>query len=174
MFAGRFGWAPTGYAVPVSPLLDVELAAEPSSAVRSRRAMTEWLESLCGLTALCDVRQDLVLAVNEAISNSAEHAYSGGPGTIRLRARIRSLDGGAPGVGPCARLEVWIEITDHGRWREPPEDPGFRGRGLMMAEASVDRLIIDRTASGTVVTLRRTLGCPIRHTVSACPLVSRP
>ncbi len=151
----------------MSTVLDVEFAAEPASAARSRRAITEWLSSVCGLTAICDVGQDLVLAVNEAISNSAEHAYGGGPGTIRLQARVRSIPGSEPLPDPCAHLEVWIEIHDYGRWREPPADPGFRGRGLMMAEASVDRLGIERTPSGTTVTMRRVLGCPVKQTVSA-------
>lgn len=162
----RFARAPTGYAVAVSPVLDVQFAAEPASAAQSRRAMTEWLTSLCGLTALCDVGQDLVLAVNEAISNSVEHAYGGGPGTVRLRARVRTGRTPEPDLGPCARLEVWIEITDHGTWREPPSDPGFRGRGLMMAEASVDRMGIERSATGTTVTLLRSLGCPAKQTAS--------
>lgn len=151
----------------MSTVLDVEFAAEPSSAAMSRRAITHWLESLCGVATICDVGQDLVLAVNEAISNSVEHAYNGVPGTVRLQARVRAVDGMTPGAGPCARLEVLIEISDEGHWREPPEDPGFRGRGLMMAEASVDRLVIDRTDTGTTVTMRRALGCPPREAVPA-------
>ena len=162
----RIADAPTGYPPAVSTLLDVELAAEPASAARSRRAITEWLESLCGLASLCDVGQDLVLAVNEAISNSCEHAYRGEPGTVRLRARVRAVGEPAPGLGPCAHCEVWVEVSDHGRWREPPDDPGFRGRGLMMAEASVDGMGIERSANGTTVTMRRALGCPAKQTVS--------
>lgn len=150
----------------MSLVLDVEFAAEPASAARSRRAMTHWLESLCGLAALCDVGQDIVLAVNEAISNSVEHAYGGGPGTVRLRARARTGPVPESDRGPCARLEVSVEIIDHGRWREPPSDPGFRGRGLYMAEASVDEMGIERSANGTTVTLRRALGCPSTESVS--------
>lgn len=164
---GRIANAPTGYAGTVSAVLDVEFAAEPASAARARRAMTGWLTSLCGLAALCDVGQDLVLAVNEAISNSVEHAYGGGPGVVRLRARARTVRPPKADPGRCARLEVWVEITDHGAWREPPSDPGFRGRGLMMAEASVDRMGIERTARGTTVTLRRSLDCPVEQTVPA-------
>ena len=144
----------------MSAELDVEFAAEPAAAARSRRVMRHWLGSLCGLAAVCDVGEDLVLAVNEAISNSVEHAYGGGPGTVRLRARLRPCDGMAPGHGPCDRVEARVEINDHGRWREPPDDPGFRGRGLMMAEASVDHMGIECSATGTTVTLRRTLDCP--------------
>ncbi|WP_165922468.1 ATP-binding protein [Pseudonocardia endophytica] len=151
----------------MSPVLDVELAAEPASAARSRRALSSWLASLCGLTALCDVGQDLVLAVNEAISNSVEHAYGGGPGTVRLRARVRTVVDAGSGTRGCGRLEVSVEIIDHGCWREPPSDPGFRGRGLMMAEASVDHMGIERTSAGTTVTMHRSLGCPSRQTVSA-------
>ncbi len=58
---------------------------------------------------------DIVLVVNEAWSNCAEHAYRGrAPGTMRLEA---SRDGG----------HVHIRVADSGSWKTPPVDPGTRG-----------------------------------------------
>ncbi|MET0187780.1 MAG: ATP-binding protein [Pseudonocardia sediminis] len=147
----------------MAPALNVELAAEPCSAARSRRVTTEWLSSVCGFADTCDIGQDIVLAVNEAVSNGIEHAYPDENGVVTVCGRIQQT---APerrpdGAGPCGAFEVCIEVSDNGRWRPPAADPGHRGRGLMMAEAAVDHLALDKGESGTVVTLRRRLGCPM-------------
>lgn len=144
------------------PALNVELTAEPRSAARSRRATTDWLASVCGLSAYCDVGQDIVLAVNEAVSNGIEHAYPDDTGVVTVCGRIQEADPGrrVDGAGACGEFEVCIQVSDHGCWQTPATDPGHRGRGLMMAEAAVDLLTIDTTHGGTVVTLHRRLGCP--------------
>lgn len=143
------------------PALHVELPAEPASAARSRRATREWLASLCGVNTLCDTGEDIVLAVNEAVSNGIEHAYPGGAGTVTLDGRVRETGRRAPDeAGYGAELEICIEVADHGSWRAPSGDPGYRGRGLQMAEAVVDELDVDHGPDGTVVRLHRSLGCP--------------
>lgn len=141
----------------MSAELHVELPAEPGAAARSRRATGRWLASLCGLEAPCDAAADLVLAVNEAVSNCIEHAYrDGAPGTVILRAH--TTHSGGPG---CAGFRVTVQISDHGGWRAPPTDPGHRGRGLAMMRACAEDVVVDRGPSGTTVTLHRTLGrCP--------------
>lgn len=144
----------------MAPALNVELAAEPRSAARSRRATTDWLASVCWFAMCCDVGQDIVLAVNEAVSNGIEHAYPDEQGVVTVHGWVREAGPGAPGAGPCGDLEVCIEVSDRGHWRTPPEDPGARGRGLMMVEAMVDRIAVDKGSGGTVVTLHRRLGCP--------------
>ena len=149
----------------MTPVLNVELAAEPASAARSRRATSEWLMSLCGLVALCDAGEDIVLAVNEAVSNGIEHAYPGGGGIVTVYGEVRMTGPREPYQPGCADLEIRIEVTDHGSWRVPSPDPGYRGRGLLMAEAAVDRIAVAPGPHGTVVTLQRTLGCSSRlHT----------
>lgn len=133
----------------MSPILHVELAAQPDAAVRSRRVTGRWLTSLCGGERPCATAQDLVLAVNEAVSNSAEHAYDGDPSGVVV------LHGTAEGSS------VRLQVSDHGRWRDPPADPGFRGRGLNMIEAMTEEARVDHGPDGTTVSFCGTLGrCP--------------
>jgi len=134
--------------------LVLELTAEPRAASRARREVGQWLASLCGADQACDTASDLVLAVNEAVSNSIEHAYGGEPegtrGIVTLRAEIER-------PGPRVR----VEVSDHGRWRDPPEDSGFRGRGLLMITACAEDVSVRPGPDGTTVTLHGTLGrCP--------------
>lgn len=138
----------------MAPELYVELPAVPGAAGRSRRETVRWLEALCGADRPCDAVADLVLAVNEAVSNSIEHAYRGDPsGTVVLR--------GAAAPGPdrpgCAALRVTVEVSDRGSWRPPPRDPGFRGRGLSMIRACAEDVVVDARPSGTTVTMRGTV-----------------
>ncbi|MBP2370628.1 ATP-binding protein [Pseudonocardia parietis] len=130
----------------MSSILHVELAAEPAAAGRSRRVTGRWLTSLCGAEQPCATAQDLVLAVNEAVSNSAEHAYRGDPSGVVV------LHGTADGP------RVELEVSDHGRWRDPPADNGFRGRGLDMIEAVAEDVRVERGPRGTTVTFCGTLG----------------
>jgi anti-anti-sigma regulatory factor len=70
-----------------------------------------------GLTL--DTTEDLQLALGEALANAVEHAYTGG-GAGECEYRVaRAADG-----------SLDVEVTDTGRWRPPPADRGFRGRGL--------------------------------------------
>lgn len=82
---------------------------------------------------------DLILVVNEACSNSVEHAYRGGdPGRMRVEAEMHDT-------------EVHVRVTDFGSWKPPPVDPGTRGRGLLLMRAVSDRVDLDGTPAGTTV-----------------------
>ncbi|GAA4969265.1 hypothetical protein GCM10025792_10530 [Pseudonocardia tropica] len=96
--------------------------------------------------------EDLVLAVNEAVSNSIEHAYgaagSDGAATVLLR-------------GEAEGLRVRMEVSDRGRWRDPPTDPGHRGRGIGMIEAVAEDVRVEPGPDGTTVSFRGRIGrCP--------------
>jgi serine/threonine-protein kinase RsbW len=67
-----------------------------------------------------------VLAVNEAVSNSVEHAYRPATpdGTVELTFWTES---GA----------VCIEVVDHGEWRIPSDQPTGRGRQITFMVAAV-------------------------------------
>jgi anti-sigma regulatory factor (Ser/Thr protein kinase) len=83
------------------------------------------------------------MAVSEACANAIEHAYSPGPNEFHLHG---SGDDGS----------VTLIVRDTGRWREPR---GYdRGRGLGIMDAAMDKVDIDRSATGTVITMRRRLG----------------
>ncbi|HEX2286730.1 MAG TPA: SpoIIE family protein phosphatase [Mycobacterium sp.] len=82
---------------------------------------------------------DIVLVVNEACSNCAEHAYRGrDPGKMRIEADV--LDGG-----------VRVRVADSGSWKTPPADPGTRGRGLQLIRAVSEHVELDGTPAGTTV-----------------------
>lgn len=136
----------------MSPTLRVELPVEPGSAGRSRRETRRWLASLCGTDEQCPTVQDLVLAVNEAVSNCIEHAYGatglGGDATVLLR-------------GDAEGYRVRMEVSDRGRWRDPPTDPGHRGRGIGMIEAVAEDVRVVPGPDGTTVSFQGRIGrCP--------------
>jgi len=118
-------------------LIENEAIATRLTDVRHRLA--EWLRSENvpdSLTA------DIVLVVNEACSNSVEHAYRGRePGTMRIEASIDER-------------QVTVQVADSGSWKTPPADPGTRGRGLLLMRALSDLVELDGTAAGTTVGMR--------------------
>jgi anti-sigma regulatory factor (Ser/Thr protein kinase) len=130
------------YRHPGSALL-IEIEAIPVRLTDMRRRLTNWLSSAGvpeGLAA------DIVLVVNEALSNCAEHAYRGRtPGTMRLEAE---LDDG----------HIQIKVADSGSWKTPPADPGTRGRGILLMRALSEHVDVDGTAEGTTVGMRFAVG----------------
>ena len=88
-----------------------------------------------------DIAEDLILAVDEAVTNVVEHAYLDKVGAVRLH--LTHL-----GCG-----ELTVTIDDDGTWRPPPGDPGFRGRGLQLIETLADHALVTHTARGTTVTM---------------------
>ena len=123
--------------------LAIENEAIPVRLTDLRHHLAEWLRSVGvpeSLTA------DIVLVVNEALSNSAEHAYRGRtPGTMRLEAAL--VDG-----------HIKITVADSGSWKTPPADPGTRGRGILLMRALSEHVDVDGTADGTTVVLRFAFG----------------
>jgi len=123
--------------------LAIENEAIPVRLTDLRHHLAEWLHSVGvpeSLTA------DIVLVVNEALSNSAEHAYRGRtPGTMRLEAAL--VDG-----------HIEITVADSGSWKTPPADPGTRGRGILLMRALSEQVDVDGTANGTTVVLRFAFG----------------
>ena len=98
-------------------------------------------------------REDLVLAVSEAVTNVVDHAYRNveTPGCIEVDIELtheRDDDGGP---------ERWVTIavTDYGIWRSERASNGFRGRGLQMIRACTDWRHVERRAVGTRVTMAR-------------------
>ncbi|WP_432837293.1 ATP-binding protein [Dactylosporangium sp. CA-092794] len=88
--------------------------------------------------------EDFVLAVNEIVTNAVRHAGGGG----RLRLWLAS------GVVLC-------EVTDKGAGIPPerldgealPPSYAISGRGLWLARHLVDKVSVDSSDAGTVVTL---------------------
>lgn len=119
-------------------------AADAHAVARLREEFTEWL---CNHFQLDDIRSsDIVLVVNEALSNAAEFAYRNRdtPESITLQASYQ----GATGL-------LVVTVSDHGEWRpsEPSNQKSSRGRGIPLMRALADRLDIDKTPHGTQVHL---------------------
>jgi PAS domain S-box-containing protein len=130
------------YRHPGSTLV-IENDAIPTRLSDVRHQLAAWLRS-AGVPE--SVAADIVLVVNEACSNSVEHAYRGrAPGTMRIEA---TRDG----------RHIHVQVTDSGSWKTPPADPGTRGRGLLLMRALSDGVELDGTAEGTTVGVRFAFG----------------
>ncbi len=118
--------------------------ADAACAAQLRQEFSVWLKRYFALdpTKVSDV----VLAVNEALANAAEFAYSTvkQPGAMHLLADYDTL---------AAILTV--TVTDEGAWliAQGEKKKISRGRGIPLMQALSDRATIDSTPAGTRVRL---------------------
>ncbi|PRC47017.1 anti-sigma regulatory factor, partial [Mycobacterium sp. ITM-2017-0098] len=111
---------------------------------RVRQDFSEWLKNFF---AIDEVRSsDVVLAINEALANSAEFAYllAERPGTIDIQA-----------VYHANTQTLTACISDRGQWRKRQTEPAprTRGRGIPLMETLSDDAKIEPSSSGTTVRL---------------------
>ncbi|HWM01235.1 MAG TPA: ATP-binding protein [Actinophytocola sp.] len=105
-----------------------------------RHALAEWAEEV-GLAAAD--REALTLASYEAMANTVEHAYADElEGVLDLRA-----------VRDPAQGRVVVTVTDYGRWKPVPADPGTRGRGLPLIRGLTPAAAITPSPQGTTVSM---------------------
>jgi serine/threonine-protein kinase RsbW len=129
--------------------LEVRLVAVPASASIVRERLREWLAARGWPEPALD---DVVLAANEAVSNSIEHGYVGRePGDVLVTARVEE--------GPDGRA-VRLVVRDNGSWR-PERAAGYRGRGLPVMRGCTAELDVRGGAGGTVVEMLSTAVAPI-------------
>lgn len=121
----------------------VTLPAEAVSIGVVRRRLREWMD---GWDWPDEPVDEVVMAVNEAVANVVDHAYRDEVerGSVHVYAWI-TTDG--------AGRRVVVSITDRGRWRPAPHDPGHRGRGLLMMSSCMASLHIEHSSGGTAVTM---------------------
>lgn len=119
--------------------LHLDLPADAESLAVVRERVASWLMSL---GAPADQVGDIVLVVNEACSNSIEHAYiGGGARTIRISADIESQF-------------ICIAIEDFGKWKtDTSKTDASRGRGLALMRAMSARVGLHTSTGGTRVSL---------------------
>jgi anti-anti-sigma factor len=130
----------------VEPLV-LAVPADPQKLTEVRRQLGKWLGELRLM------EDDLVaveLSVIEAVTNSIEHAYNSQAGTVHVEA---SLDE----VG-CLQ----VVVSDTGIWKTPDDEPGFRGRGMLMMRESMDTMRLATTSKGTVVEMSKVVRRPVR------------
>ncbi|WP_006247190.1 ATP-binding protein [Mycolicibacterium tusciae] len=146
---------PTGY--PLDIMIDSNFSASAADAdfartetadalsvARLRRELSEWLHA--HLTLDRERLDDVLLVVNEALTNSAEYAYRGeAHGTMTLDVHYDGADG-----------TLLLNVSDRGRWRhvDPAAQPNTRGRGLPLMRALSDWMSISWTSDGTCVQMR--------------------
>lgn len=129
----------------VPPPLDLVLSADWVTPSVARDKVRTWLRANGWTQPHID---DMVLAINEAVSNSIEHGYGvdaddmAGIGTVELRGEITDH-------------HITFTVRDHGKWRPPVEDPkSTRGQGIRLMRACVERVTVEGTDDGTTVVLR--------------------
>jgi anti-sigma regulatory factor (Ser/Thr protein kinase) len=88
-------------------------------------------------------QEDVVLATYEAIANAVEHGYRPTVPTGSVTVTVTVHD-----------THIDTVVADHGRWRTPPVDPGYRGRGFALIDALAERWSINHDTTGTTVTIR--------------------
>ena len=117
--------------------LEFAVEARARSLLMIRRAVSRWLEDLEVSDAIA---KEIVMAVHEACANVVEHAYGPAGGTITITAKHE---------GDL----VEVVIRDSGTWRGASR--GDRGNGLLLMRGLMDTVLVDTSAAGTVVQLRR-------------------
>jgi serine/threonine-protein kinase RsbW len=121
-----------------------DASADPPTIARIRDEFARWLRDGAELD---EVRNcDIVLAVNEALANTAEFAYlEGGDGTVDVEA-----------AHDLIRHTLSVTVSDRGHWREtnPLNRQRRRGRGIPLMRTLADSVTIDTSGLGTRVCLR--------------------
>ncbi|MDT7641054.1 MAG: hypothetical protein QOC83_5342 [Pseudonocardiales bacterium] len=106
-----------------------------------RRHFRGWLAALGWPPADTD---DLLLAVSEAVSNAADHAYPPHRlGDVVVEAEC------VPGANGSRR--VVVTVLDEGAWRPPPAWHENRRRGVPLMRACTESVDIWGSPSGTRV-----------------------
>ena len=125
-----------------APQLDVTVPATTQNATALRRTFSRWVHSLIAANAA----EELTLAVYEALTNAAEHAFTAHrtPGSIWLHAIV-------------ANGQITVTVTDNGSWRNPTKSGGYRGRGLPLIHQLTTEAQVAPSPYGTTVRLRRQL-----------------
>ncbi|WP_435405713.1 anti-sigma regulatory factor [Mycolicibacterium parafortuitum] len=129
---------------PTSEQLTVRGMATAASAAQLRDEFGAWLRAR-GVSA--PQTNEILLAVNEALANCVDHAYTGhsAVGTMAVRADYE------PAAGCLS-----ICVTDHGTWRQPGHQSAEdrrRGRGVALMHAMADHCTINGRHDGTTVCL---------------------
>jgi anti-sigma regulatory factor (Ser/Thr protein kinase) len=126
----------TGAAAPGA--VSMVLMADPVSLSVVRQRFRTWLAALCWPV---DEVDDIILAVNEAVSNAVEHAdVPGFSSEVRVAGReFTEGDGGR---------RVVVGVSDNRRWCPHQTQ---RGLGLLMIHTCMDRVQFDRTRDVTTL-----------------------
>jgi anti-sigma regulatory factor (Ser/Thr protein kinase) len=113
---------------------------DASAGRRLRADLTRWLHA-AGVNGTTGY--EIVSAVSEAYANAVEHPVDRASRQVAIEGEFRGH-------------EVVFRVSDQGRWDET-RDPSRGHYGYRLMEAQMDSVEVERSRSGTVVTLRRTV-----------------
>jgi PAS domain S-box-containing protein len=131
-------------ALPTAPQpLHLELPSDPTRLGQMRRDLGRWLREA---GADSDAVEVIQMACHEACSNSMEHGYSFGAGSVLVDAELE--DG-----------RVVLTVRDKGHWIDRPDGPlRYRGNGLPLMHALMDSVeLTHENGDGTAVRMARSL-----------------
>ena len=145
---------------PVVAGFDLTLEADWISPSIARDRVRAWLRSHRWSPSHTE---DLVLAVNEAISNSIEHGYGLIP-ELDLADETQLVEVSARMVlSESGSRHAEFTIRDRGCWQAPSNGTSTRGHGVRIMRACVEDLSIDHGPDGTTVVLHsRPMPPPLR------------
>lgn len=131
------------------PPLNIDVAATPERLADVRGRLTGWL----GASGVSNaVAADIVLAVNEACTNSVEHAYRDAP-RRRIQVHAERVDN-----------EITVRTVDFGTWKAVDPHSRGRGRGLPMMRALSSRVDVQTADTGTIVAMAFILPVSVSRT----------
>jgi anti-sigma regulatory factor (Ser/Thr protein kinase) len=117
----------------------IRFSADPVQLTFFRYGLGRWLE---GLQWPEGERDEVILAVSEACTNSVQHAYPVGfPGDVEVVGRL---------VLGLPRRRVAVTVRDWGEWRS---ETGGNGFGLVVVRGCMERVNVRHDGHGTVVTM---------------------
>jgi serine/threonine-protein kinase RsbW len=126
-----------------TPYLYLVLGTSASRLAALRSRVSDWAYEL-GLPT--EEREDIVMAVDEAVSNVVRHAFPAKPGMVTLFAARDKL-----------AHAVHVTVSDRGTWRTVLDDSGVQRLGLRMMDQLADVFDVHHDDEGTTVVMRWSL-----------------
>jgi anti-sigma regulatory factor (Ser/Thr protein kinase) len=133
-----------------SDVISMVLLADPVSLSVVRERFRRWLTTLWWPRTEVE---DVVMAVNEAVSMAVERTHPAMLGAeVRVAARLfAESDGGR---------RVMIAVAGNHPWCPDPPDPTYSGHGLLMIHACMDAVEVTRDADDTTMLMTSVLVPP--------------
>jgi serine/threonine-protein kinase RsbW len=126
---------------PPDDVISMVLMADPVSLSVVRERFRRWLGALCWPPREVD---DVVMAVNEAVTSAVEHTHPSAVGAeVRVAARQYAE--------PSGERRVLVAVAGGELWTPEPDD--FEGPGLVMIHACMDAVEVTREADGVTMLL---------------------
>jgi serine/threonine-protein kinase RsbW len=126
---------------PPDDVISMVLMADPVSLSVVRERFRRWLGALCWPAREVD---DVVMAVNEAVTSAVEHTH---PSAIGAEVRVAARQYAEPDGG----RRVLVAVAGGEHWTPEPE--GFEGPGLLMIHSCMDAIEVTREPDGTTMLL---------------------